>query len=347
MKKGFFKTRTAEEIRDLNLIPVSRARGLTYLIEALDPSRDALVIRFPLIPGRFLINVQNFTEASRKFYKHGDVILLDQPTTKTDAYYNDEIPITIRERTFLDKLCREKEEDIDYIGFSFTPVQGRDKRKRRVPFVWDIEGQKLFAYSEHMTRGIDVKPYQDSQRVKLEGAEIVCSVPSRTVKKQRYKIKLQNVPVKGNTERRAVVWSLKSSFEIDPEHSMWNIRYTWEHDRESKETFTFYPHDIAAYIKIVGSYWREHNNLTPMEMNPFVLFSKRGVEIYKKWDNNVLVFDPTLNSKSKLRKPHISEKSLGLARAIGVLGHDEIAYWDPHRDGKLKDYDWSIPGKTV
>ncbi len=345
VKKSFFRTRTAEEISNLNLIPVSRARGLTHRIEELDPSSEALVIRFPLIPGQFLRNVGNWTEASRKFYKHGDLISLNQPTSQREAYSCNDIPLAIREKTFSEKLCGEKEEDIDYIGFSFMPVQGRDRRKRKVPFVWSIEGQRLFSYAENMTQGIDFKPYQDSERVKLEGAEIVCSVPSRSMKKSRYKIKLQNVPVKGTTEKRAVVWSIKSNFEIDPEHSVWNIRYTWKDDRESKEIFTFYPHDIAAYIKVAGSYWRSHN-LTPMEMNPFPLFSQRGVDIYKRLDNNVLIFDPTLNSKSKLRKLHISEKSLGLARAIGVLGHDEIAYWDPHRDGKLKDYDWSIPGRN-
>ncbi|MEK6891232.1 MAG: hypothetical protein AABX03_03780, partial [Nanoarchaeota archaeon] len=65
VKKSFFRTRTAEEISNLNLIPVSRARGLTHRIEELDPSSEALVIRFPLIPGQFLRNVGNWTEASR------------------------------------------------------------------------------------------------------------------------------------------------------------------------------------------------------------------------------------------------------------------------------------------
>jgi len=58
-------------------------------------------------------------------------------------------------------------------------------------------------------------------------------------------------------------------------------------------------------------------------------------------NNNVLIYDPSLQSKDKLRKPHIVEKSVLLARAIRVFGHDETAYCDPVRDGKLRDYVWT------
>ena len=77
-------------------------------------------------------------------------------------------------------------------------------------------------------------------------------------------------------------------------------------------------------------------------MKPFALFSRRGVEIYKRLCNNILIFDPTSTNKDHLRKLHLAEKSILLARAIGKFGHDEIAYWEPARDTKLKDYEWEI-----
>ena len=80
-------------------------------------------------------------------------------------------------------------------------------------------------------------------------------------------------------------------------------------------------------------------------MNPFILFSKKGIEFYKKYVNNLLIYDPSLSSKDKLRKPHVVEKSLLLAKLFGVFNHDEIGFWNPERDGSLRDYDWSRSGE--
>jgi len=345
-KKSFFSERTAEGIRNLEVSQTTQQHGLVEKISRLERDQG-LVVRAQIIPGRFFINSQDQAEASRKCYKHGDLLALSQPQTQHEAYSTNEIPLAIRARD-LSLLGSMREEEINFVGYSFHPVQGRDRRKRVVPFVWLPEALRLFAYAETMTsyedqkgvkKGIQVIPYADARRVSIEGAKVVCSVPSRTAKKSRYKIRLENVPVEGNTERRAVVWGLKSDFEADPEHSKWNIRYVWESSQEGSDTFTFYPHDIAAYIATARDYWKQHN-LTPMEMNPFALFSRQGAEFYRKLCNNVLVADPKLKAKEKTRKLHLAEKSILLARAIGVFGHDAIAYWSPERDGKFKDYDW-------
>jgi len=346
-KKAFFKDRTNAEIRDLHTQRAYSQRDLINKILNLDGSEDALEIRNMIIPGKFHINAKSSQDASRKCYKHGDLIALNQPQTQQEAYECRDIPLAIRARDF-DELRKLNEEEINFIGYSFRPVQGRDRRKRIVPFVWVPESAKLFGYSENIIetnprkkKGIEIKPYDDSAKVKTEGAKIIAKVPSRTAKKPRYIIRLENIPVEGNTERRAIPWGVKSDFEIDPEHSKYNMRYTWEHDREGSDIFTFYPHDIAAYFGVIKTFNEKHN-LTPLEMNPFSIPSRKLAEFYKKLCNNVLVFDPTLLSKDKLRKPHLAEKSILIARAIGKLGHDETMFWDPERDGRLKDYDWGV-----
>ena len=339
-KKSFFKERTVEEIFDLSVKPVSIQRHLVKRILDLDHKKDALELRVQLTPGRFFQNVYTSQEASRKCYKHGDLIALDQPQTQEEAYRTEEIPLAIRARCF-GLLQEKKEEEINVIGYSFRPVQGRDRRKRVVPFVWLLEAVRLFGYAENMTRGIEVIPYDDASRVKYEGASIICTVPSRVKKKTRYRIRLEHVSVDGVTERRAVAWSLKSNFDIDPEHSTWNMRYTWEYDRQGSDRFTFYPHDIAAYISVIGHYWKQHN-LTPIEMSPLALPSRQEAMIYTKLCNNVMIYDPTLAGKRKLRKLHLDEKCILLGRSIKILGHDESMYWDPGRDGKLKNYEWSF-----
>jgi len=343
-RKSFFKEREVNEIlEDFRVKQAFNQKNLVERILDLEPSHDAIEIRTRITPGRFFINTENSAEASRKCYKHGDLIALSQPKTKAEAYECQDIPLAIRAKDF-EKLKDLKEEEINFVGYCWHPVQGRDRRKRVVPFVWCPEGERIFAYSEHLGRGIEIEAYADSQRVKIEGANVVCTVPSRRKKEPRYKVRLINVPVEGVTERRAIVWGLKTQYGDgeETEHSIYNIRYTWKSDREASDKFTFYPQDIAAYIKFAGESWKKHN-LVPMEMNPFALPSRKEAEFYKKLCNNVIIYDPTIKSKKNLRKPHLDEKSILIARSIKVLGHDGSMLWDPQRDGKLKDYDWGIP----
>ena len=233
-KKSFFRERSAKEIRDLNLKSHSHQKGLVKKILSLNTSREALEIRVRITPNKFFKNTNSSAEASRKCYKHGDKIRLSQPFSQSGAYNFNGTPLSIRANDF-HKLTIMKEEEINFVGYSFRPVQGRDRRKRVVPFVWLPEAIRLFGYAENMTidkvsgkKGISITPYADSKKVNFEGANIICTVPSRTKKNNRYKIKLENVPVTGNDERKAIIWSLKSSYHTDPLHKLYNIKYNFK-----------------------------------------------------------------------------------------------------------------------
>jgi len=339
-KKSFFNERTEAGIRALSSKRAFTARGLVERISDLSPS-EAVEIRVMITPGQFYRNTSNSAQASRKCYKHGDLIALTQPKTQGQAYGCSDIPLQIRDRDF-SALEGMREDEINFVGYSFRPVQGNDKRKRVVPFVWIPEALRLFAYSETMTEPIKITPYADAARVKFEGADVICNVPSREKGKARYNIKLKHVPVEGSTERRAVAWSLSNdSGNKGPEHSLYNIKYNYEDDIEGSEVFTFYPHDIAAYVAVI-KHFNEKHNLTPIEMSPLALPSKRTADFYTKLCNNVLIYDPSSGEKDHLRKLHIDEKSILLARSIGVYGHDETMFWNPERDGMFKDYKWQV-----
>lgn len=349
LRKSFFSERNAIEIKELNSKVVFTARGLTEKIERLDSNQDSLEVRFRITPGRFFINVKKGTEASRKSFKHGNLISLEHPKTRGECYENSEIPLAMRAKAF-SKLQNMREEEINFIGYSVQPSWG-DRIKRVYPFVFLPEGIRLFAYGENYG-GINVETYDESKRVKREGANIVVNLPSRTSKQPRYKIKLLNVPVIRNEKNLATILTLKPSIPVNEEtgeplsrdipHRIYNIRYPYETDLEKSEIITFYPHDLAAYLAIAKEQNNKHN-LTPMEMNPFALFSKHGAEFYKKLCNNIVIFDPTIDNPKnpkKLRKLHLDEKCILLGRGIARFGHDDFAYWDPARDGKLKDYCW-------
>ena len=80
-KKDFFRERTAKEIRDIRSSRAYSQRGLVERIDGL-PRDRAIEIRALIIPGRFFINVGSAEEASRKAYKHGDLIGLSHPKTR-------------------------------------------------------------------------------------------------------------------------------------------------------------------------------------------------------------------------------------------------------------------------
>ena len=355
-KKAFFSERSAREIQDLRVAQAYSNRNLVEKIDDLDNSQDALEIRTPIIPGRFFrIGAERLTgtEASRKCFKHGDFVRLSHPLTKEECNSCPDIPLKIRARDFAKSLESIKQEENHYVGYSFQPAWN-DRMKRVVPFVWLPEAERLFAYAESMTAGIKVESYEDAKKVRNEGASVVVEVPSRTKKHPRYKFKLAHVPMIRANENLASVLTLKPYLTQNQEtgeliigrtpHDKYNIRYNWEDEREASNVINFYPHDIAAYFAVIKQEAAKHN-LTPLEMNPFALFSKHGAEFYKKLCNNVVIYDPTLSgkdsNKDKLRKLHLAEKSILLSRGIGVFGHDDFAFWDGQRDGRIKDYDWS------
>jgi len=346
VRKSYFKVPSVEKmLGGLKFTGAYSQRNLVKKLLDLNPTDEGMQIRTNILPIRFLRGASTGVEASRKAYKHGALIRLSQPESREEAIASYEIPLKIRERDF-SALQEKKEENIEFIGYTWQPVQGNDRRWRVVLFPSVTDAVGIFAYSENITGGIDVKGYENARKAKTEGASIVCGIPSRTKKKQRYIEKLVHVPVIGTDERRAVIWSLRADREVSPEQSLYqDIRYTWQFDPKSSDVFTFSPQDIAAYLAVAGHALKKDKNWTPMEMNPFPLPSRKGYDFAKLLNNNVLIYDPTLKDEPRLRHLHLPEKAILQARLIGVLGHDASVYWDWDRDGKLREYDFAKQGE--
>jgi len=343
-RKSFFKERTVAQVRGLNTRDVYRQRGLIERIDGLGAD-EGIVLHCQIIPGNFFRGVSNSREASRKCYKYGRTLRLKYPGTKEECDSSPLTPLRLREEAS-SNLMGMNEEEIVYIGYSSKPKWG-DRTERIAPFVWFPEALKLFAYSENTSDEIKVRIYKDSKRARTEGATVLAEVPSRRKDVAEYMFRLLHVPVIRSQHNLSSVLVLKPALLQENArvisqrvpHDSASIRYPYETDPERSEVITYYPQDIAAYIATIRDENKDHN-LTPLEMCPFDLFSKRGAKIYIRLCNNLLIYDPTISTKDKLRKLHLAEKSILLARAIGKFGHEEIAYWEPSRDGKLKDYDW-------
>jgi hypothetical protein len=342
-RKTFFKERTPTEIRNLQHRRVYNQKGLIERIDQLG-TEEGIILNCQITPGEFFRNSRNSAQASRKCYKHGKTLRLQHPQTKRECDNSPLTPLQLREEAF--SKLKEMKEEINYIGYSIKPAWG-DRTERRFPFVWMVEALRLFAYSENTQDDIKARIYKDAKRAKTEGTTVLAEVPSRRKGTDKYMFRLLNIPAIRSQHNLASVLTLKPA-QLQEQgkpiskripHDSANIRYPYETSPERSEVITFYPHDIAAYIAVIRDETKQHN-ITPIEMNPFALFSQRGVKIYKRLSNNVLIFDPTISTKEGLRKLRIDEKSILLARAIGKFGHHEIAYWEPTRDGKLKNYAW-------
>jgi hypothetical protein len=366
-RKAFFQERTPAEIRKLSVSQGYSHRDLVQRIDDLDPSGDMLQIRTIMIPHRFRRG-NTSAEASRKCYKHGSLIGLLQPKGLEESYGWSDIPLDLRATSF-ENLSSMNQADINYVGYSFRPVFGRDRGKRVVPFVNLVEGARIFTYAENNSqfrqrdkhsgkmrdkRGVKVDAYPDARRVLKEGASVVVSVPSRSPKKPKYTFGLSHVPYVSNPPMDGKNYGLSVSLALGPsliasddgfidgrtEHTKYDIRYTANESLEGSPLVRFAPQDVAGYLGVVKKQLSEDHNITGLTFNPFALPSQHQADFYGKLNNNVLIFDPSLSSKDKLRKLHLAEKSILLSRAIGHFGHDDFAYWDPVRDGIYKDFKW-------
>ena len=345
-KKAFFRERTPAEIRRLDV--QKRQYDLVKRILELDAAGEAVLINAQLIPGRFFIRAKNAAEAGRKAYKHGEYVPLNQARALGDALDETRLPHEMRRETLDRTLGSKREQEIEAIGYSFRPVQGRDRRKRLVPFAWILEGARIFAYAMQSAGGISVFSYEGAQIVEKEGANIVVKVPAREEKKERYNIRLESIPTLDTPSKHAISLGFNSTYAEGkvPEHSLWSFGYKFKDDQEQSRAVIFYPHDVAGELAATRHFLLNDENTIPWDMNPFAKPSRLAVNFYRKLCNNVLIVDPSVKEKDKSRKLYIPEKSILLARLIGKLGHDETMFWKPKRDAKLQDYDWSIPTTT-
>ncbi len=368
-KKSYFKPRTESEIRHLgNITRVDHQRDLVERIRDLDPSCDALIVDLSngiIVPERFFRKGMTMEEASNLAYKHGNLIPLEQPRTLNEAYSSVMIPLQLREQAF-SRISRVKQQNNKFVGYSFWPVFGTNREKRVVRFRELAEGARLFTYAENFSGYVDKEgnPQQgimtdikgESERAIKEGAWAVCHVPSRTKKQGKYRFAIFHVPYMPNPPSERKNYNLATSFSIERgtvSHfetdeplkgtTPWEDhkpRFPFKKSKEGSDAVFLNHLDVAAYLAVVKECLTRRHNQTPLQFNPYALPSKLQAEFYAKLENNVLVHDPTLDSKDKLRHLHLAEKSIMLCRAIGFFGHDKFSYWDPVRDRIYRDYSW-------
>ncbi|MEM4330594.1 MAG: hypothetical protein QW273_01135 [Candidatus Pacearchaeota archaeon] len=338
-QKNYFKTKSIEEILSFKSKRVYSPKNLISRILELEED-SSLHLYFPIIPFSFLKAGRSSFSSSRKNYKHGEYLEIYQPRTLEESFKVSDsyIPLHGRMKSFeeLHKLGL-KEEEINILGLKWHPINGMERVPRLVPFDSVLEAVKIYNYSVNIGTGIEINAkYINSKIVREEGAQILFKVPSRSIKREKYSLKLLHVPIIDSKEAISVVLRMKPEFNIrEPERDFYlhNLRYSFV--GSDSERVVFGPHSIAAYLYLIRESWEGFDKTVPLKMNPFPLPSKRLFDFYEKINNNLLIYDPT---KKSLRKLYIDEKSILIGRAIHREGAWEMAYWDYNRDGKLSEY---------
>lgn len=321
-KKQFFKEATKAQIKSKKYIDFSEL-GDFASIASLESDEYTIVREF--VPRGY--------ESARKFMKHGPEVKPRRVYTIDQAVRLGKTPVQLREEAF-DNIHGN-----NYCGYSFVPF-GKDARKRKVGLVECLEGARLFAYAYQSKTGIKVKPYSDAKRVRIDGAEVIAEVPSRTKKEKRIMFKLTSVPFIDSREKYVI------SLNIGSDHSCaskrFNIRYRYSDDKESSGVVNICAHEIAAYLQLIQQEIQENKNLIPLQMSQFAIPTQETVNYYLRLGDNLLVNDESLESKDQLRKPNRAEKEIALWALVEGWGHDRTFYAEKSRDGNVQDYKWQI-----
>jgi len=317
-KKTFFEELTKKEISKKEF---SEVKGFLGIAE-LQPDQFTVVPE--LVPRGY--------ESARKFMKHGPEVKPKRFYTLEQAIKNGRTPVQLREEAF------QHLRGHNYCGYSFLPIN-RDARKRKVSLIECLEGARIFAYAHQSSSFIKIKPYADAKMVKREGAEVIIEVPSRRQREKRLQFKLINIPFIDSPEKYRI------SLNIGSDHSCgskrFNIRYKYSDDKESSGIVNVCAHEIAGYHQLVQQTWEQDKNIVPLQMSQFAIPTQETVNYYLKWQNNVLVKDPSLASKDQLRKPNRAEKEIALWTLVETYGHDKTFFAKSSRDGNLQDYLWT------
>lgn len=339
IRKSFFQEPSKAQIL--------KARKLHYedsnLVEIIDKleNGESLVIERRLIPNEF--------RNSRQFMKHGHYLQL---------YKREQIPRVIKRITErqlrpmdLRSASFERAKEDFYAGFVFYPlIETDDKRERRVPLNEILEASRIVAYvhQEPMT-SIDIRAYDKlAKRVSKEGTNVKFNVPSRTKNQRKYMLRLVHVPmgVKNLDPdlMRLIPYSIVSRGFSSAE-DLWDFGYEYyDTEKEGSEYFTFFAHEIAAYIDFL-EHRLSKGDLTPITYLPFGMPSKEYKDFYKKLLDRVLIRDENLKNKDKLTKLRVAEKEILLCAKLlhsKPKVHFKTLYSSKKRDGILPEYDWTL-----
>jgi len=324
--KSFFATRTAAQMQRAEITHGSQ--NLVDRILELEPD-TTLVVDRDIIQERYQHN-------ARKHMKHA-------PTVKVRRYGSiDEVIESVRRGELVSPVW-QREAKFNavrhpfYSGYSFKPVRGTDRRTRKISLVECLNAAWSYAEMHQAGEPGKVRPYDNAAAVLNIGADVFCTVPSRTEGREDYEFIFRSVPVIDWPTKYVIGQSLATDHACGS--TRFNIRYRYAEDKEDSRLYNFCAHEIAAYMNIMDYYKTQHGSWVQLSASPFALPTSFTVEYYKKLCNNVLIKDVDTSGDEKFRKLRHGEKEVLLWALVMKHGHRRTFFVDREQ---LRDYDWKI-----
>ncbi len=347
MVKKFFKEPTKAQI--------SKGRD--------DFSEDPIDLE-KVTEGSYLITTSPLPESFKnepvKFQKHGPEVVLKRFKSINDAEESalqGVRPLDLRREAFGKKYYKNGK--LTHSCYSFVPLIGNEKRRRRVGLVQILDGAQIFAFSESLRQklgvdkeefyddiklpGIKVKPYHDSKGVAKDGAQLILRVPS-VERDRRWQYSQKGIAVLNNSRKLAISLGFGTD-HVCKFKTYKELRYPFLEDSETSNIDQICKHETAGAFAIIDYYVNVKHNLTSMETTQIAIPSGRIVELYKRMLDSWLIYDETLEKKDKLRKPLQAEKEIVLDAFVKKYGHDICLYRVGRTDGALGNQDWGLRGE--
>ena len=337
-KKQFFREASVGEIRRKKFVDFKEL-GELAVIASFEPDE------YTVLPDYVPRGYENY----KKFMKHGPEVRLPRFFSLEQAVKQGNTPVQLREQAF------NSADGFNFCGYSILPIGVEEKekareselrideRKRKIALNDCLEGARIFAYSYQSGTGIKVRPYKDSKRVRIDGAEVLCDVPSRSMRGKgtegmRKKFKLLSVPFVDSREKYAIAFNIGSDHSCPAKR--FNIRYCYTDDKESSGVVNICAHEIAAYLQLIQQEFGDNKNIIPLQMCQFAIPAQETVDYYLKIGNNLLIRDKSMKGDVKLKKPNKAHKEIALWAFVEALKHDKTFYSRQSRDGNVSDYNW-------
>lgn len=320
-KQLFKKIRAEQALKDKEQVVSYTSNNLAEQIERLSDNQ-VLVVNTNIVPLKYYPVENNSyvkykrTAAARKFLNHGAEVKPKRQSTLEDMIAAKKVPVQLREEAFNNNLGQY------YACYSVMPL-GKDRRKRKVTLNQCVEGTVLYGYSKNSIAQISIKNYgtlEKAKNVEFEGSTFVVEVPSRTPKKEKYKIKLTSVPTVDSEFKYAISNNFGSNHSCD--FLTYKIGYKFVNDKEDSNVLNFCAHEVAAYLAIIDDAWNKDKNIIPLQMCPFAIPTQKTIDFYKKAKSKVVVQYINEKGKKTIAPLNQAEREIALWSLVKKYGHD-------------------------
>ncbi len=266
----------------------------------------------------------------KKFEKHAPVIT-PKALTQNEAMERKRFPYQEKR-----ELIRNAKDDGFYVGFGFRP-NTLDKRLRRTLFTSTFDAAAIYAYGYQSGEPIEVVPYVNAKRVRIEGGELVFKVPSRTEKHPRYEFKLMAFPISDSIEKYYIDYNLGTTHSC--KDIQYRIRYKFVSDLESSQVVNLCGHVGAGVLAGIDYLYSREKNKVPLNCGQFDIPTQRALDLYKNLVGRTLIRE---NKDKKPRKLDRAERNFVLGQILQEIGYDEMYFPNKNLKGQgfISDYDW-------